>query len=265
MDVIRKLFTAYKSVADEKTGKAVEQAVNILEHFDASNTEGVDPTNVRVFETAHPHPVSDYTHSERFEVARAIGYLVEIDPRSRILGSASLLIKSREYNQVLNPDFGTSYEIQGRSGGSAVRNNEGNTAFFVMGQSLVVDFRVQGRSHRRGPEGDDANAMLTRWGVRLSVKPLLGTPSYRSRPQLKTQLLQPVSHRINGDLYSWFQLLNLIAYAGAALAQALTAGDLISLQTDGEMATGAGIFSHLGKQHMDTLSELSLPTTGKQP
>ena len=73
-------------MTDEKTGKTVEQTVNVLEHFDTSNTEGVDPTNVRIFETAHPHPMSDYRHSEVIKVPRAIGYLVEIDPRSKMLG-----------------------------------------------------------------------------------------------------------------------------------------------------------------------------------
>ena len=49
LDTIRKIFNFYKTVTDEKTGKNVEQISNILEQFDTSNTEGVDPINVRVF------------------------------------------------------------------------------------------------------------------------------------------------------------------------------------------------------------------------
>ena len=201
MDTIRKLFNSHKTVTDERTGKTMEQTFNILEHFDASNTEGVDPTNTRIFETVHPHPLSDYKHSEVIKVPRAIGYLVEVDPRSRIAGpTCSLQVKGQEYTQFLNDDFGTLFDFHGRVD-RATRNN----AFFVYGQTLVIDFSVQGRS-RRGPEQDDANAMMTRWGIRLSVKPLLGTPSYRSKPSLKTDVLKPIFQRIGGDLglYSWF-------------------------------------------------------------
>ena len=107
--------------------------------------------------------------------------------------------------------------------------------------------------------------MQTRWGVRLSVKPLLGTPAYRSKPALRTEVLEPVANRINRDLYPWFQLLNLIAFLGAALAQELTDGNLIQLQTDGELATGAGIFNSLGKPHFDTTSERSHSVAGGRP
>lgn len=260
-DTIRKLFTSYKTVTDEKTGKTVEQAVNILEHFDTTNTEGVDPTNVRIFETAHPHPLSDYKHGEVIRVPKALGYLVEMDPRSRISGgSASLQIKSAEYSQFLNEDFGTLFDFAGRAGG-AVRQKP----FFVYGPAVAIDFQVAGRS-RRGPEADDANAMMARWGVRLSVKPLLGTPAYRAKPSLRSEALDPICQRIDGkdNLYSWFQLLNLTASLAARLAGGLTDGDLIRLQTDGELATGAGIFANLGKPHIDTMSERSQSVAGKQ-
>ena len=80
---------------------------------------------------------------------------------------------------------------------------------------------------RHRQEHEEANAMLTRWGVRLTVKPLLGTPSYRSKPTLSNAILKPIVHRINGDLYSWFQMLNLMAFLSSAMARQITDGNLI--------------------------------------
>ena len=259
LDTIRKLFNSYKTVTDEKTGKTSEQAVNVLELFDTTNTEGVDPTNVRIFETAHPHPLSDYKHGLEVAVPRALGYLVEMDGRCRMGGPGAVLqIKTQEYSQSLNEDFATSFEFRGNS---PMRQN----AFFVYGPTLYIDFQVAG-GRRRGQEPEDANAMLTRWGVRLSIKPLLGTPRYRPKPSLRSDALEPVCLRVNGqgNLTGWFQLLNLMAFLGAALAGELTDGNLIQLQTDGELATGAGIFANLGQPHIDTMSERSASLAGKQ-
>lgn len=214
METIKRIFNNYKSVTDEKTGKNGEQITNILEQFDTSNTEGVDPINVRVFETVHPHPLTDYRHHDIIKVPRALGYLIEIDPRTRMNQSCSLQIKSNDYSQFLNDDFGTLFDFQGRAGGS-VRGG----SFFVYGPAVAVDCSVVGGRQRHRHEHEEANPMLTRWGVRLTVKPLLGTPSYRSKPSLSNAILKPIVHRINGDLYSWFQMLNLMTFLSSAMAR----------------------------------------------
>ena len=76
-DNIRKLFNAYPG--DDKKSSVL----NILEHFSTSHNEGVDPTNIQVFETSHPYPLNDQQR-KIVSVPRAIGYLIEIDPRSSI-------------------------------------------------------------------------------------------------------------------------------------------------------------------------------------
>ena len=107
--------------------------------------------------------------------------------------------------------------------------------------------------------------MLTRWGVRLTVKPLLGTPSYRSKPSLSNAILKPIVHRINGDLYSWFQMLNLMAFLSSAMARQITDGNLIQLQTDGELSVGVGLFNSIGKKSLDNTSERSIATKFSLP
>ena len=77
MESIRKLFNAYPS------GDSKKPTINILEHFSTTHNEGVDPSNVQVFETSHPYPFNDQQR-KIVSVPRAIGYLIEIDPKSSI-------------------------------------------------------------------------------------------------------------------------------------------------------------------------------------
>ena len=53
MENIRKLFNAHPN------GETKQAPLNILEHFSTTHNEGVDPTNVHVFETSHPYPLND--------------------------------------------------------------------------------------------------------------------------------------------------------------------------------------------------------------
>ena len=59
---------------------------------------------------------------------RAIGYLIEIDPRSSIAShSCQLTIRSHDYSQFLNDDFGTYFEF--RRGLASLKTHQ----FFVFG------------------------------------------------------------------------------------------------------------------------------------
>lgn len=51
----------------------------MLNIFCVTNTEGVDATYERIFETQHPYPRQEIRQVEVIKVPRAIGYLVEFD------------------------------------------------------------------------------------------------------------------------------------------------------------------------------------------
>lgn len=53
MESIKKLFNTHHG------GDKSKPTINILEHFSATNNEGVDPSNMHTFETAHPYPYND--------------------------------------------------------------------------------------------------------------------------------------------------------------------------------------------------------------
>jgi hypothetical protein len=48
-----------------------------------------------------------------------------------------------------------------------------------------------------------------------------------AKQSLTHETIRSIFSRINGDLLSWFQLLNLMVFLSAAFAQELTDGSLI--------------------------------------
>lgn len=126
METIKKLFNTYHS------GDKAKPVINILEYFSAANNEGVDPSNVHTFETAHPYPLND-SQRKVISVHRAFGYLIEIDPRSQINShSSSLTIRSHEHSQTLNEEFKSMYEFR--------RGLNSYNQFFVLGSSVTIEW-----------------------------------------------------------------------------------------------------------------------------
>ena len=102
---------------------------------------------MQVFETSHPYPFNDQ-QGKIVTVPRAIGYLIEMDPRSSISShNSTLTIRSQDYSQFLNDDFGTYYEF--RRGLGSMKSQQ----FFVYGPTVRIDWTAT--APRKRPNESD--------------------------------------------------------------------------------------------------------------
>jgi hypothetical protein len=60
-------------------------------------------------------------------------------------------------------------------------------------------------------------------------------------------------------------MLNLMAFLSSAMARQITDGNLIQIQTDGELSVGVGVFNSIGKKSLDKSSERSIATKFSLP
>lgn len=69
---------------------------------------------------------------------------------------------------------------------------------------------------RRGREEEDSSL---RWGVKLTIKPLMGAPTNFTKQSVQTSATRQIYNRLNNDLQGWLQLLNLMTFLAAAFSR----------------------------------------------
>ena len=97
----------------------------MLEHLESVYPEGIDAANEVVFETQHPYTKSFVTKRETIQVDRAIGYIVEVDPRC----------------STRNDDHRVTYEMSLTSDDNRwCMNADDKSTIYRQGNKLCVEF-----------------------------------------------------------------------------------------------------------------------------
>ena len=78
---------------------------DILSSLTTLNIEGADPTSYCVFETVHPTPAGQI-FKDNYQVPRAIGYMIEFDPKSAKCDGNIQLRTSRTVHELNSRDIG---------------------------------------------------------------------------------------------------------------------------------------------------------------
>lgn len=151
----------------------------------------------------------------------------------------------------MNDNFGTLFEF--RKGLKSINSHK----FFLMGQQMLIDW--SSAPVRRRDRQED----VQRWGFKLTIKPLFGCPQNVPKSSINIDNIKPVLKKFRSDLYSWFQLMNLLVFLTSTFSRELTDGNLIQYQTKGRLYTGVGIYNAAIKKSGDSVSEYSMSLANK--
>ena len=139
----------------------------------------------KLFETPHWYPEKyngvDYSQSETIEVAKAIGFIVELDRRCSSEHSTDQLVMYSGSDPLyqINSSFATQIKLSTRP----------NTRqpYFLLGSRMKIDFRSYSQRQRRGgggpPPGGPGPGQRkpgqkneARWGYHVAVRPIYSEP-----------------------------------------------------------------------------------------
>ena len=210
-DRLKALFARYSlksgpgAKESEEEEKKQESAPDMLGALTTLNIEGADPACFSVFESVHPLPSGTYSLKNSYRVPRAIGYMIEFDTKTAKTNEGSITLRtSRSVFDVHTRDI-SSYK-----------------SLVLVGSSLSIRFKSNERDQKS-------------WGVKLTVKPIIGKPKLISKGgssaevrELESFLTSAVS-RLEGDatqVTSWLSLVNRVVFLASFLTRGLLDADL---------------------------------------
>lgn len=153
-----------------------------------------------MFETQHPYLRQDARQAKTVKVSGAIGYIVELDKRCSVETQYDyLLLRSEETNTQYGANVGTEFKIE--------RSPISEYEYILFGKQLEIVFVSmnprRGGYGNRGGRGAGAAAVRgqedshRRWGFKLTVKPIFGTPRILGEDSHKTLALNELVQLTN--------------------------------------------------------------------